>query len=144
MNTNRKLKIVRLKKKNVVTTNSIPVVDSFQAKINRLKRIHLVRSRLGYRHKHIPISLASCNCSIDKLKHLCKSKKSRRSVAKHGSVQLVNTLDCTVNDITLCSRVGYDGELRMVSIECQFSNNVQRPIAVRFSVNDGEDFNPIP
>ena len=46
MNKNRRLEIVRLKEKNVVTTNSIHVIDMFQAKINRLKRIRLVRSRL--------------------------------------------------------------------------------------------------
>ena len=61
VNKNRRLKIVRLKEKNVVTMNFIHVIDMFQAKINRLKRIRLVRSRLGYRHKHIPISLPSSN-----------------------------------------------------------------------------------
>ena len=101
--------------------------------------ICLVRSRLGYRHKHIPISLASSNCSTDKLKPVCKSKKSRRSTAKHGSVQLVNTLECTINDITLYSRVGDDGELRTLSTECRFSNTKQRSITARFSVNDGEN-----
>lgn len=145
MNKNRRLEIVRLKEKNVVTTNSIHVVDMFQAKINRLKRIRLVRSRLGYRHKHIPISLPSSNCSTDKLKPICKSKKSQRSIEKHGTIQLVNTPKCIVNHITLCSRVGDDGELRTMSIKYHFSDTVQRSITARFSVNDGQiDFSPIP
>ena len=109
----------------------------FQAKINRLKRIRLVRSRFGYRHKHIPISLTSSNCSTDKLKYVCKSKKSQRSTEKHGIVQLVNTPECTINHITLCSRVGDDGELRTMSIKYHFLDTVQRSITPRFFVNDG-------
>ena len=115
----------------------------FQAKINRLKRIRLVRSRLGYRHKHIPISLPSSNCSTDKLKPIFKLKKSQRSTEKHGTIQLVNTHKCTVNHITLCSRVGDDGELRTMSIKYHFSNTMQRSITARFSVNDGPNrFHP--
>ncbi|XWS27029.1 hypothetical protein CRYUN_Cryun26dG0080700 [Craigia yunnanensis] len=64
--------------------------------------IRLVRLRLGYRHKYIPISLPSSNCSNDKLKPISNVSFSSRKIIPEADMDDLDLRRAGTNHMRFC------------------------------------------